>query len=309
MVPRSASSETHPPDLVADAAGALVGTLGADRHVRVVRPQALVVGPRLVDEAEVEPEVLVEPLVGDHERGVQRRRARAQTAERDAAGAVGEKPAAGQAGQRLDRRRRVARALGQRQVERGGRLAGHPQRGVGAVEARPCPCGDIVLGEPAQPQLAEVGQAIAVASEAHVEQPRPHAAGVPACRLGAQDPALGGEPVEREVGERRGAAAQPPEHVVPVARGVEHAALEVHEAVGLIRASCGAEHRQVLDEVGDASRGRRLVGDPDPEHERRAEHARSRCPEDRQPVDVRALHVASHAEAMCPQRGKTMRPA
>jgi hypothetical protein len=204
--------------------------------------------------------------------------------------------------------RRPARAVGQRQGEVRRRLRGHPQRRVPAREALARPARDLLGAEPAQPQLVPDHQPEAVGAEAHVEQALGDAAALRPARLHAQDPPLRRQPVEWQVGKRRGTAAEPGQHLVLLARRIEDAPLAVDEAVRLERPRARREQREVLDEMGDPAPRQHLVGRSDAEHQRRTERAGHRRPERRDAVDLRLLDPLRHRSASrCPDPAPSKR--
>ena len=117
--------------------------------------------------------------------------------------------------------------------------------------------------------------------------------------LGEQGVALGRQPLERERAESRRRVRQEREHQVGIARGPERRQDVVDAAVEVECTPAGDRQREMLDEMGDASRRRRLVGSAHAEDERAHERRRSLREEDRDVADARPVDLdVRHSDAV-----------
>lgn len=146
------------------------------------------------------------------------------------------------------------------------RRAGHPQRRVLPGEEPVGPAAQAVRGDRGQAHLAVAADA-EVAGAVPVEGEQVVGGDAAAALFGAQDLLLGGEPVQRQVVQGLADAVEERDDVGVTALGVEVGDLVACRAVVVVVGDAEREQRQVLDEVGDAVPGQRLVGEPDAEGE------------------------------------------
>ena len=234
------------------------------------------------------PQVLVRPLAGQLCGGCRRDRARREERELDRAAARLEVRWQLQARDRCRLGMKSACAFEEREREVVGGRAGQPDCGVPRGEPFARPRGHLVHVDPAEPELHAVQQAEAGDAEAAAEQ-EPKWMRRPALRLREEHAPFGVEPLERQRADAGRHVREEAAHLLACAGRPEDGPRLVDEAVDVELPSPAPVEREMLDEVREAQRGQRLVGQSDPEDERAREWLRSVRPEDGHSVDGRAL--------------------